>query len=275
MKNIYTFCESKTGDPEKPEGEEFIVKRLDPELAAKHEALRKEAERLAENATLPKWLQYVTLGFLLVGMALFLGALEALTDSEVEYEVMVKNGVWWFFGAGAALLAVGGALMVFSVIRRKSVMSDSAYRDFDERNARHMVAARENLLVPAEAFPIDVFCERYTFLFKHRMKMNVCQENYVFRDGTALCLAGAEYVVRIPWDKIERVERVERKIAFVNWNKPEPAKSFVYYKVYKVRENQNGQYYVKPYYRIVPSYDYDKLVPLLGSSGEAYVTVKK
>ncbi len=281
MKNLFRFHGSKEGAAQLDS--EFVVKRIGSETAAKQKKLREEIEAFEKHTGIPQWLSLAALVMMALGFALFAGPLDSLAD-DVPYETMVGNGLWWFFGIGLGLFIAGIGIKAVAFFRKKSAMASPVCGDLEERWKRLERESREELLVPGTAIPVDIISEYGTFAFKQELFPRVNSEQYVFCDGPAVCLASISCVVKIPYERIERIERVERGITFPNWNKEQDISADVI-KRYKVKV-QNGQYRVKPYYRIVlranepcailfPSYEYERLSPLLGSSATDYVTVKK
>ncbi len=56
--------------------------------------------------------------------------------------------------------------------------------------------------------------------------------------------------MKFPYEAVIDVERVEKRLLFYGWNKPEKFNRGRY-KPYKIRYNgQGGYYYVKPCYRV-------------------------
>ena len=283
MKNLFRYCEVEAGLVRR-ENEEFVVKKIGSDTAARQQKLQGEIETFEKNAGIPRWLSIVALVLLALGVGLFSGALDSLTDGDVAYETLVQNGLWWGFGIGLGLLAAGGAIELVAFFRKRSAMASPVCGDLKTRWAHLERESREELLVPETAIPADIITECSARFFKHKFFSCVNSEQYVFCDGPALCLASVSDVVKIPYERIERVERVEKRITFPNWNKQSGASADLM-KRYKVKL-QNGTYSVKPYYRIVirgdepaavvfPSYEFERLAPLLGSNATNLVTVKK
>ena len=283
MKNFFRLSEGTDGIF-RLENEEFIVKKIGSETAARQKKLQAELTSFEKRAGIPQWFSIAALVLIALGVGLFTGSLDLLADGDVAYEELVGNGLWWGFGIGLGLLAVGVAIEVFAFFRKRSAMASPVCGDLNERWKRLERESREDLLVPDTAIPVDIISEKGTFMLKHKFYSCVNSEQYVFCDGPALCLASVSGVVKIPYERIERIERVERRIAFPNWNKEQGASADLM-KRYKV-SLQNGAYSVKPYYRIVirgneptaivfPSYEFERLSPLLGSNATNLVTVKK
>ncbi len=224
---------------------------------------------------------------MVIGFGFFFGALEGFADGEVPFETMVRNGFWWYFGIGVACILPELVAGIFQAVRRRRSTTGPVLRYLEERIEKHKRVALEELLVPAEAVAADVFSETVSYPFNRPFRETPCVlECHVFRDGNALCLACGAYVIRIPWEKIVRVERVERRMTFANWNKPELPMSPVY-RPYKIRIMESGRGFSVPsFYRVTvgdgeewmllfPPYEYERLAPLLGASVSTLMTVKK
>ncbi len=274
VKNIFSYDETTSRMGLTIDGAEFVVRRADPALAAKLEAMGAEADSAQKAANLPLVLRIVELIFALFGASFLAGAVESLADAEVPFSEMVKNGFWYFIGFGAGMLIVAGILFIFNIIRKRRVMASPAIADLNDRCTRLEREIAENLSVPDTAIAADLFVP-----VRGKFHMSAIANKPVryYTDQDALCIATLGYVVRIPYERIEEVACVKRRIVFHFWNKEVPCGKEPY-KKYKIRAADGGQFTVKPYYAVsvrgselfeflIPPYEFECIAPLLGSKG--------
>ncbi len=274
IKNIFSYDETTSRMGLTIDGAEFVVRRADSALAAKLAAMGAEADSAQKAATLPLVLRIVELICALIGTCLLGGALDALADAEVPFSEMVTNGFWYFIGFGAGALLVAGILFIFDILRKRRVMASPAIADLNDRCTRLEREIAENFSVPETAITADLFVP-----VRGKFRMTVISNKAVsyYPDQDALCIATLGNVVRIPYERIEAVACVKRRIAFRFWNKEIPCGTGPYRK-YKIRPADGDQFTVKPYYAVsvrgsepfeflIPPYEFERVAPLLGSKG--------
>ncbi len=269
---------SANGDETHFAGEEFVVRRVGAGLAQKQTENADRAARLFKMITFPIWLNAVIGCIFLVGLSIFLGALESLTDG-IPFEELAGNGFWYYIGFGGGAILLTAVAFLVQLIMRRRTLSSPDYEEFLRSSAKLKRESIASMSVPEGAVAVDIFTVyrrnrfgRWTIAGAAKFQN---EEFFAFRDGDALCLADEEVVVRIPYEKIVRVFRVERNADFMNWNKEErPVKGK--YHGYKIRANQYGVFFVAPYYAVeiagkeglelvFPPYEFETLAPLLGS----------
>ena len=274
IKNIFSYDEMASRMGLAIDGEEFVVRRADASLTAKLEALGAEADSMQKAAALPLVLRIVELICAFLGTCFLGGALDGLADAEVPFSKMVENGFWYFIGFGAGALIVALVLFVLDIIRRRRVMASPAIADLNDRCTRLEREIAENLSVPDTAIAADLFVP-----VRGKFHMSAIANKPVryYTDQDALCIATLGYVVRIPYERIEEVACVKRRIVFHFWNKEVPCGKEPY-KKYKIRAAEGDQFTVKPYYAVsvrgnepfeflIPPYEFECIAPLLGSKG--------
>ncbi len=293
MKNLFGFQTTKKVAgyrfANEYAGEEFIVRRVDPPLAAKQAELFEQAKKIQRGAEFPQWLNTVVGVIMLLGIGVCAAALSAWAEGDAPYETMVHNGLWYFVGSGGGVALLCGIYYLIRSRRRRNVMSSPDVADFMERSEKLKKESLENLLVPETAVGVDIFIAPAKAKFEKTVSLfgSAClNENFhVFRDGDALCIADETCVMRIPFEKIVRIVRVMRGISFCGWNKPEGIRKGKY-APYKIRTNEQGILLVNPFYvaeiagaepyaLAFPPYEYDVLAPLLGSKAFSVEEVKK
>lgn len=285
IKNIFSYDETTSRMGIAIDGEEFVVRRADSALAAKFDGIGAEAAVAQKAANLPLPLRIAELICAIFGMSLLGGAIDAITDAEVPFSVMVENGFWYFVGFGAGMLAVAALLFFLGYFRRRRVMASPALFDLKERASRLEREARESLLVPETAFTADLYVPVRGRMFGILLTQNVNKTVSVYADRGDLCIATVGNVVRIPLDRIEEIACVRRRIDFRFWNKDVPCGTGPYAK-YKIRPADGDRYTVKPYYAVtvrgsepfeffIPPYEFENFAPLLGGKAGNVVERKK
>lgn len=268
------------------DGEEFIVRRIDPVFAQKQSEHAQQAKEIMRHVGFPRWLNLTVLVLLMIGLIVFAGALDAVSeDSDVPFETMVQNGFWYYFGFGGGVALLCGACLILDRILRRRTMNSPAVTAFLDDTKKLERASLESMLVPESAAALDIYTAPMKFRFgKLAMARGryANEQFYAFRDGEALCLADIGCVMRIPFERITSVACVKRHINFVGWNK-EPVKGK--YRGYKVMFGEFGSS-VKPYYRVeimgkepyellFPPYEFETIAPLLGSRALTVIETKQ
>lgn len=273
-----------------PDGSEFIVKRVDEGVAARLRTMEREEETVQKTANFPPWLTHVFGVILMCGAFLLVIGLDLLDDEEPSFSVAVSRGFWWFIGFGAGLSLLSMLFFVLQFFKSRAVMNSSAVKEHETKYEKIKQEALENMLVPQDAAPVDVFVYPYRkkdgkergamparSLFNLRL--------HAFRDGEALCLADTGYVVRIPYDSIASIGRICKRTAFMGWNKEEKFNKGSF-KPFHIRCNESGQMSVKYCYRVeirgseafellIPPYEFETLMPMLGYKAYGVIDVKK
>lgn len=236
----------------------FETKKVSEELVKKTEENFIEIEKSDKAASLPLYLNvifYICLyGFLILTLSL----INALKDK--SFSELLKNNLLLLI----ITVALGiGALLLF-VIRRmknKKVINSDEFKETIEESNDIYNECMEYLGVPSEAPSVDAF----VYLYKVKKDktvpaINLCkyfvQEFRIYKDENNLCLADCESVLSLPLDSFKKIELIDKKVSFMNWNKAEqPNKGE--YKQYKITTNNYGVNFIKPYYRIEFEYNFE------------------
>ena len=96
MKNVFGF-NLRTGVYD---GEKFIVRRAEGDVAAKQEKLAQERLAFMRFSSLPKWVNVCGMIMLFLGLIFLCGVLEGL--SEVSFKQAWENANWCFIEIGRA-----------------------------------------------------------------------------------------------------------------------------------------------------------------------------
>ena len=253
----------------------FVDRTLEDGLARKMQDLRAEGGVIARVAKKFQIITVITLILCMAGVLFLIDFLES--GIENGFKETLEHAPWLLIVA-ASLICIGGIsfLIVFFLNRQRN--DSPAVRYFNERSKKLEKECFDSLGVPEDAPFVDV----YAFVTKNKIQdsarrsalyQNVAKK--VFREGEALCFADTSDVVKIPLARITGVVRTEKRILVNCWNKEDrPNKGR--YKQYKIKSDQYGSYYVKPYYVlqiaaeleqfeiIIPCYDIETVLPLTG-----------
>lgn len=247
---------------------EFAVRRIDGELDRKHESLTDEIGKLQKHSTLPAWLMiimYVLLAYGAICTMVFVTA--PIGEDAVSYATAYANAPWVIW-TGVPTLLAGAALFLVQYMKGKRVKASSEYRYAVEKAEKITAESREALYIPHDAADCDVFISPYKVKKNGKHRSAIWGANYnngsfwAFREGDALCIADTTIVFKIPFDRIERIVRVNKRISFQGWNKDVNYRT-PQYKPYKIRQNNNGAFFVKPYLsiRIRGSEEWELILP--------------
>lgn len=286
MKEILRVIPNDSGGaPLRFEGEEFIVRRVEGELATRVEGIRGEADAFEKNTSLPTWVQVLRSVFLCIGAILI--SVGASTLSDVVYGEAVGRGLWWYLGAGGALIAGCGLLWLYGRLRRNTALAGPEQTELKRRTERLVKECAEALAVPSDAAEIDVFLSAPQMMFRRRVGIaRMVYAVFAYRDGDALCLCDRERVFRIPFDRIEEVALYPKRLGFYGWNKPEPFNKGRY-RPFKIRTSSDGgllsvksAYLIRirgsePFALLFPPYEFETLAPLLGSKAYTCTEIGK
>lgn len=247
MKNVFAYRDGK------PDGALFCDRSPEGNLAAKKKASDEEEQFFQRQASLPKVLAVVMLILFCVGCVLFCVGLEMLTGEEVSApdEVSVT-----LTAAGGGLAAIALIVLLLGHFRQKRVMGSRSYSFSRQERNKLIGELREALSIPSDTVKTDVFACRFVKGKRKEKRTPFSKNSYfatetdVWREGESFCVFDGDDVYKFPYETVIDVERIEKRLLFYGWNKPEKINRGRY-KPYKIRYNsQGGYYYVKPCYRV-------------------------
>ncbi len=290
MKNLFSYSVKPSDGNARLDSEEFVVGRIDGELAARRNRLSEDAAKMQKAASFPIWFSFIKMIVFIAAAALLMGGLRAIMDGESSLEEMGRRGLWWILGAGGVGILIFVAMALLERKRKKDVLSAPAFSALSEETERVMRDSLSALHVPETAVRVDILTFPYKMRFGKPASVGPAPyanvPAYAYRDGDALYLTDAEIVIRIPHDRIEGVSRVCRWVWFSGWNKQLPPNREPY-KQYKIRINaQLGTFGVKPYYAVrirgneplvflFPAYEFEAFAAILGAKALSAADVKK
>lgn len=275
MKNVFAYRDMT------PDGSVFVSRSPESGLAEKKKKSDGEALRFQKIASLPKLVQVFLLLAVCAGLILLTVGVNMLTDEEFTGDNRLAIIL---ASAGGGLLALGLLFIAIGTIRNRRVIGSGAFKMYEGEREKLMREVKESLAVPAEAVKCDVFACRYLPKRNRQKRMPFFKNSYLaleteaWREGESFCAFDGDAVFKFPFESVIETERVEKRVTFYGWNKPEKHNKGKY-KLYKVRYNSNGEYYtVKPVYRVrlfreseeyeilFPAYEKETLEKLTGKT---------
>ena len=285
MKNVFAL-DRRTN---RRDGEKFIARTLDREHTDRQKRQDEEEALFERTAGLPVWVNVCGLIAFCLGSILLCGFFE-IPEELTFQEAFARLG--WCLIAGAALMIVGGAVLIASHFRTKQARASSAYAFLKEKRDRVDKESYSSLGVSESAKAVDVI----GLVYKSKPNKKPYKENgfnslhvnlaaMVYTENNALCFAMTDCVYCIPLEWILNIKRVDRSISAAGWNKGETRRNkltgtFVYNGC-KIRENNGGGYSTKPYYRmavrdenyeeyyiLIPCYEIEAIASLTGKTVE-------
>lgn len=240
---------------EKINGEEFIVDSVSQIQKNNFDDAQQDALELVEESKLPLVLRIIQGACGLVGLMLLSGVLRAFTDEDsVSFAEGYQNAPWLFWLCGVCL-AVWGILKALSVKKEK----ETIYAEKGENVAGKLESISKNIYaelgVPPHAEMVDILS------FAYKMKdgepkakeMGLSTTPYIntevkaFVEEDKLILVDLEHKYAFPLNSLQAIRTVKKSIMVPFWNKEEAPKEEKY-KEYKLRVDDHGCVYLKPYH---------------------------
>ena len=252
MKPIFATDITQNKNNETINGLEFICATATAEQTDRLEEKQEGLEETLEKTKQPLWMRILrtVCGFL--ALVLGGGIVKALPDVGLE-QVFQRSTVivllFFFF------LAAWIVLKILSVKKEKAVLEEQNAEEQVEKIEQDAQAIYELLGVPTDATEVDVI----SFFYKVKngevkptdrfMLMTPFFNTVVklFATEDSLCLADTENCFSFAKNELRAIRKVNKRIPLAGWYKDEaPTKGC--FKPYKLRVNQFGQVFVKPYY---------------------------
>ena len=276
MEYINAFSLNADKDDASFDCDVLISRKIDGELAQRKKELDvrfgEQTSRLlkgvATGALLP--LLPILAGFVLLAVAV------VLFDSNIALTILL--GV------------IGAICLVWGFYNNKKKANndsdpyskDPEYKKFSDDLDKLYEDCRVAMNVPESSPEIDVFTYMYTqkdgktcnFISEGVFVNEVMQ---VFRENDSLCFFINECVWSVPFDKIEKIVKIDEDIMFSGWNKEIPFDrgNYMQYKIQELDDDyghfkMNGYYTIRftafdtPYEIIIPSYEIDTVLSISG-----------
>lgn len=231
----------------------LVTKRL---TDWQQEELARTSEKVNEilkRATLPTgWLIAKAISgslALLIGI----GILRAIVH-DLTFEQVYHNAPYLII---ALPVLVAGWLVLFVLEKKRKATVGKSTELVQIKNRAEAAATHsaDELSLPEDTVEMDFLTYRYRIKngeikirpFLMATHLSVSMRAFV-QDGK-LCLADLEQLVEIPLKDFTSIERVNKNAMIPQWNKDVPWTKEPY-KKYKLKNNQYGTIYVKPYYLV-------------------------
>ena len=277
MKNVFGF-NLRTGVYD---GEKFIVRRAEGDVAAKQEKLAQERLAFMRFSSLPKWVNVCGMIMLFLGLIFLCGVLEGL--SEVSFKQAWENANWCFIVSGVCLVGAA-AIFTAAAVKARRAYAAPAYRSLSELTQKVAKESYAALGVPESAAELDIISYAYNAKegkpYKER-GWNTEYENTAvkaYRENETLCLAYLECVLAFPLSRISSIQCIGKRIAVTGWNKQERVRKGRYGSC-KIGKDSAGRFIIKPYYRmtvrdeqgeeyaiLLPCYEAETILSLTGGT---------
>lgn len=277
MKNVFGM--NVRAEVREFDGAPLIVRRVEGGLVKKQQELSKDIDAQEKLSRLPNWVTILALIAATAGV-ICLGAFFKAA-AELGFGEAFARGSWAVY-AGVPLIVVGIAVYVWAKVRKARTEASSAHTYVEERARKVSGESREALGIPEDAAHVDVFGLSYVLKGGRQKPVSTLAGRpyvnvgiYAFREGDDLCLADDTFVMKIPLHGISRIVGVEKRLGAMGWNK-EVAPNKGKYKKYKIRVDQFGNLFYKPYYRmqltaegeefevLIPPYEIEHFTRLTG-----------
>lgn len=257
-------------------GEEFIIRKTDPELAKKQTEATAKLSEYQKMSGMPLWYSIIMYIFLLAAIAFIPAFMEGCFD--VGFQAAYQRTSWALY-TGVGGLIVGAAMYVIQRIRSKKVLQSPEVDDFVSGMGELTNKIKASLQVPTDCADVDVLCRPYKLKNGKQKTGNHFFKYFnlsfwVFKENENLCFASAEGVYGIPLSSITEIALIKKSVSVPQWNKDEPIKSERYKAT--VKANNYGMYFIKRHYSVrfnrhgeeweilIPAYDVDIISGLTG-----------
>lgn len=264
MKPFFGISLDKDPKNEIMNGEEFVSSRLSEEKSKKLHEAEAEAEHFFNKAKLPLPIRVISYVFaalaalILVCLAIVIsefGETEAI--SIIEALKRAYNNAPHFLWAAAAFLLFFISVTVFSLIRKRKILSSEAARGAVIRLNMATEEALSEMAVIENAPRVDVLSFRYKTkedgkivpkLTFRAVSPYVAIELFAFAENGILTLADTEERFDIPLAEIEGIERINKNILIANRGMEIIEEYSNKLTDFKMSTNDSGDLFVKPYY---------------------------
>lgn len=243
MKNIFD-CDKKT---KKYYSDEFILRPLDEQTKAEHEAVAEAAFRPITKI-IPRPL------FIIVSICFFIGllALCVLTGIENKKELKIVLPVAI---VGCVFIAFAVAVFIVYLIKLKRLFKDPTFIELSNKLEESAKLCYEKLGVPSDAEIVTVFTMPDKKMFTTDLKR-------IFKEGENLCFADPNAVYAVPLKDIS-VVLIDKRTVFVN-NYPEFAPKLKRWgygnAVERCRYSLTFKDYKEDYEILIPAFEHEKVM---------------
>lgn len=234
MKELFGINVTENRKNTEFDGERYITSRLGSSASDEMEKVFDKMNEIEEKGTLPMWLYIVAYILWILGAIVLINVVPDFSKSWRNAPGLVIGGV--------VLFVVGGGLLLFEKLKKRSNMKREEYCNADVELGKDIDSANAELDIPSDAETVNVF----TYFYKNKDGKNVIRERFrghfincdarIFKNGDDFCVADLEMRYDIPLSCIREVG-IEKKGCFVSgWTKDVPPSA------YKIRTDNLGRY---------------------------------
>lgn len=237
--------------------EKFKIRDVNPELSKKAEEQYDEFNEHQKSASLPKVVSIIYFISLIAALTLTAGIISGL--AKTSFKEAYNNAPALFYIA-IIFWIVFIALLIIKKIKEKNVVNSEEFKETINESELLYDECLTDLNIPKDSVKVDVFVYCYKekagkYVQASTYAKYIAQEFLLFKEDNKLCLGDISTVLGFDIDSFKRIEKINKKVMFIQWNKETPYNKGEY-KDYKIATNNYGSLMVKPYYRIVIEHDY-------------------
>lgn len=286
MKPLFAIELTEKKKSGEPNGEEFLVGKPSALLSQRLNETGETLNQVEKKARLPLVARILVRAFGFAVIVIWGGIIRAVAEPDVTFKGAYANAPWliWAGAIGAALFVF---LIVFDVVRRRTVLASGNAEEAIADVKRSAEAIFRELGVPETAKEINVlaFCYRVKdgeprACAKAKLQTTLYAAlNYkAYSDGENLYLVWTDGKYAFPRSELKAIRTVKRPICFLGWFKDEPPDSEAF-KPYKLAADEYGvrckRYHILEIERdgetwgiYLPSYELPAIEELTGLKAE-------
>lgn len=240
------------------DGDEFILRSLPEAMTEKrNKEFEKEIDRAGNTAKRFRIIQVVGSILLFFGLS---GIVEVFEDEagmslSLMREAISQNILW--FSVLIVAFSLGVLILVICEAKRKKKMTeyekDDGIKDYEDK--KYIRQALMVLGVPESAKNVDIICPNYVIrngkpvLKPLKVFGFLNAELKLFSDESAVYIADAENLYFIGFTEIEKINKYNRKLNLMFWNKNIGYNEEKYQK-YNIKKSGESNYTISEYYSL-------------------------
>jgi len=227
-----------------------------------------EAEDLTKRASLSKPLLIIKTVLFIVMIILATSILSSILKG-ITFQTAYHNAAFLFYILPVSFLG-WIVLIIYEKTLTKKYEGSYEVENLVKRTDIVITNSADEFNVPEDAISMDFLAFRYKRkndaikLVSTYLMMYVVVSQDVFVREDKLCFANLKELIELSLKDFVSIECVQKNAIISNWNKDTPYNKEPY-KKYKLKSNQDGMIYVKPYYIVsfnVNGQVYDLYVPV-------------
>ena len=214
MERENLFCMNLDDEDAIIDHEEFILRRVSADTAAKGKAIREEvASFVFKGISKGFWLQCVALGALALAVLCLVRTVLGFIETGTLPLAFALLTLAFGFAAG----------VLYTVRRKQSAKNeeklDQGLASFDGEYDCYVREVKHELTIPEGTVAAEVFTRMYSKDMPEADAPYTPDTVELFAEDGKLCLFYGDAVLAVPLSAIDAVVRVEKSITFDAWNK--------------------------------------------------------